>query len=60
MDAEWAAMAAPGVPVHTTRIKLPKVTVEDRVSTGWLAARWATSRCEPGRPVQPRRSSSSA
>ena len=30
MDAEWAAMAAPGVPVHTTRIKLPKVTVEDR------------------------------
>lgn len=28
MDAEWAAMAAPGVSVHTTRIKLPKVTVE--------------------------------
>jgi len=27
-DAEWAAMAAPGVSVHTTRIKLPKVTVE--------------------------------
>jgi len=27
MDAEWAAMAAPGVSVHTTRIKLPKVTV---------------------------------
>ncbi|WP_235579106.1 Asp/Glu racemase [Pseudorhodoferax sp. Leaf274] len=28
MDAEWSAMAAPGVSVHTTRIKLPKVTVE--------------------------------
>lgn len=28
MDAEMAAMAADGVAVHTTRIKLPKVTVE--------------------------------
>jgi maleate isomerase len=28
MDAEMAAMAAPGVSVHTTRIHLPKVTVE--------------------------------
>jgi maleate isomerase len=28
MDAEMAAMAAPGVAVHTTRIRLPKVTVE--------------------------------
>jgi maleate isomerase len=28
MDAEMAAMSAPGVAVHTTRIKLPKVTVE--------------------------------
>jgi maleate isomerase len=28
MDAEMSAMAAPGVSVHTTRIKLPKVTVE--------------------------------
>ena len=28
MDAEMAAMSAPGVAVHTTRLKLPKVTVE--------------------------------
>ncbi|WP_374832673.1 maleate cis-trans isomerase family protein [Paenochrobactrum pullorum] len=28
MDAEMAAMAAEGVSIHTTRIKLPKVTVE--------------------------------
>jgi maleate isomerase len=28
MDQEMAAMAAPGVAVHTTRIKLPKVTVQ--------------------------------
>ncbi|WP_343314436.1 Asp/Glu racemase [Brucella sp. BE17] len=28
MDAEMAAMAADGVSTHTTRIKLPKVTVE--------------------------------
>lgn len=28
MDAEMAAMAADGVAIHTTRIKLPKVTVE--------------------------------
>ncbi|MGU3576108.1 Asp/Glu racemase [Brucellaceae bacterium C25G] len=28
MDAEMAAMAAEGVSTHTTRIKLPKVTVE--------------------------------
>lgn len=28
MDAEMAAMAAPGVSTHTTRIHLPKVTVE--------------------------------
>lgn len=28
MDAEMSAMAAPGVSVHTTRITLPKVTVE--------------------------------
>lgn len=28
MDAEMAVMAAPGVSVHTTRIHLPKVTVE--------------------------------
>lgn len=28
MDAEMAAMAAEGVATHTTRIKLPKVTVE--------------------------------
>ncbi|POF30945.1 maleate cis-trans isomerase family protein [Roseibium marinum] len=28
MEAEMWAMAAPGVSVHTTRIKLPKVTVE--------------------------------
>jgi maleate isomerase len=28
MDAEMAAMASEGVAVHTTRIKLPKVTIE--------------------------------
>jgi maleate isomerase len=28
MDAEMGAMSAPGVAVHTTRLKLPKVTVE--------------------------------
>lgn len=28
MDCEMAAMAAPGVAVHTSRIRLPKVTVE--------------------------------
>lgn len=28
MDAEWAAMAAPGLSVHTTRVRLPKVTLE--------------------------------
>lgn len=28
MDAEWAAMAAPGVSIHTTRLRLPKVTLE--------------------------------
>jgi len=28
MDAEWSAMAAPGLSVHTTRLKLPKVTLE--------------------------------
>jgi len=28
MDAEWAAMAAPGLSIHTTRIRLPKVTLE--------------------------------
>lgn len=28
MDAEMSAMSAPGVSVHTTRIELPKVTVE--------------------------------
>ena len=28
MDAEWAAMAAPGLSIHTTRVRLPKVTLE--------------------------------
>ena len=28
MDAECSAMAAPGLSVHTTRLKLPKVTLE--------------------------------
>ncbi len=28
MDAEWAAMAAPGLSIHTTRLRLPKVTLE--------------------------------
>lgn len=28
MDAEWAAMAAPGLSIHTTRVRLPRVTLE--------------------------------